>query len=37
MKIKEFGITALGEKVDSYNIENEVASVTIITFGGIIQ
>lgn len=37
MKRNEFGITTHGERVDSYTIENEVASVTIITFGGIIR
>ena len=37
MKKKEFGITSLGEKIFSYTIKNEVASVTVLTLGGILK
>lgn len=37
MEKKEFGITSLGEKIFSYTIENDVASITILTLGGILQ
>ena len=37
MKITNFGTTVSGESVDSYTIENNIASLTILSFGGIIQ
>ncbi len=37
MEKNKFGITALGQTVYSYTIKNELASVTILTLGGIIK